>query len=234
MTGGYYAERLSGERLRRCYGIAPPRVAQYLRAEIDFVRGRLADDARVLELGCGYGRVALELAVGARRVVGIDTSRESLALGRRLAGGDTRCEFLEMDAIDLAFADDAFDAVICVQNGICAFGVDRVLLVAEALRVARPGGCCLFSTYSPRFWEERLGWFEAQAAEGLLGPIDYDETGDGVIACKDGFRAGALKPEDFLAIGRAVGIEPAVTEVDSSSLFAEWRVPEGGPPAPPG
>jgi SAM-dependent methyltransferase len=232
MGGGYYAERLSGERLRRCYEIAPPRVARYLRAEIDFVRGRLADDARVLELGCGYGRVALELAEGARRVVGIDTARESLVLARRLAGGDTRCEFLEMDATDLAFAGGVFDAVVCVQNGISAFGVDPVLLVGEALRVSRPGGRCLFSTYSPRFWTERLGWFEAQAAEGLLGEIDYGETGDGVIVCKDGFRAGALKPGDFLAIGRAVGIEPVITEVDASSVFAEWRVPERSGPAP--
>jgi len=228
MTEGYYAAKLSGERLRRCYEIAPPRVREYLRAEIAFVRERLSAADRVLELGCGYGRVALELAKTAGRVVGIDTSSESLALARRLAGDGTRCEFLEMDAADLRFADGGFDVVVCVQNGICAFNADPVRLVREALRVTQPGGRALFSTYSSRFWEHRLRWFEAQAAEGLLGAIDHDETRGGVIVCEDGFRAGMLAPEELAGLGRAVGRAPTITEVDGSSVFAEWRVPGGG------
>lgn len=225
MTGGYYAAKLSGERLKRCYEIAPPRVRRYLQSEIDFVRGSLEADDLVLELGCGYGRVAFELAKAAGQVVGIDTSRESVALARRLAGEATRCEFLEMDASDLRFGDRRFDVVVCVQNGISAFGVDAVRLVREALRVTRRGGRALFSTYSSRFWPHRLRWFELQAAEGLVGEIDCGETGDGVIVCRDGFRAGMLTPEDLADVGRAVGIEPKITEVDGSSVFAEWRVP---------
>lgn len=234
MGQGYYSARLGGERLRRCYEIAPPRVARYLSAEIEFVRSRLSPADRVLELGCGYGRVALELAGTAGRVVGIDTSAESLALARDLAGARGRCEFLEMDAADLRFDRGEFDVVVCVQNGISAFGVDPVRLVREALRVTRPGGRVLFSTYSARFWPHRLRWFEAQAAEGLVGEIDYEATGDGVIVCKDGFRAGAMTAEGLLDVGRAVGAEPGITEVDGSSLFAEWRAPEGGDPASSG
>ena len=37
----------------------------------------------------------------------------------------------------------------------------------EALRVLRPGGLLQLSTYSDRFWPDRLAWFAAQAAEGL-------------------------------------------------------------------
>jgi len=58
----YYAEKLSAERLRRCYEIASPRVKQYLEAEIDFVCDHLKGSEVVIELGCGYGRVALRLA----------------------------------------------------------------------------------------------------------------------------------------------------------------------------
>ena len=223
---GYYTGKLSGERLRQFYRIASPRVKQYLEAEIRFVLGRLERDDSVLELGCGYGRVALRLAAAGRRVVGIDTSAESLTLARRLAGPDSRCEFVEMDALDLAFPDSAFDGVVCVQNGICAFGVDQRELLREALRVTRPGGRVLFSTYAERFWPERLEWFESQAALGLVGAIDHERTGSGTIVCKDGFHARSLSPEELRRLAEGLGLEPVVTEVDGSSVFCEMIRPE--------
>ena len=81
---GYCAQRLAGTRLRRCYELAPPRVARYLEAEIRHVISRLRQGDDVLELGCGYGRVAPRLAETAGRVVGIDTAVESLALAREI------------------------------------------------------------------------------------------------------------------------------------------------------
>ena len=117
---GYYVGQLSGERLRHCYEIASPRVKRYLEAEIRFVLGQLERDDAVLELGCGYGRVSSRLAEVAGRVVGIDTSAESLMLARRVAGPNSPSEFLEMDALELTFDESEFDKVVCVQNGICA------------------------------------------------------------------------------------------------------------------
>jgi len=84
--------------------------------------------------------VAFRLAEVAVRVVGIDTSPESLTLARQLAGPDSKCEFLQMDASALTFGDEVFDVVLCIQNGICAFAVDPENLVREAVRVLRPGG----------------------------------------------------------------------------------------------
>ena len=179
----------------------------------------------MLELGCGYGRVAFRLADAAARVVGIDTSSESLILARRLAGPGSRCEFMEMDASAPTFPDGSFNAVVCVQNGICAFAVDPERLIREALRVTRPGGRALFSTYSEAFWPERLGWFESQAAAGLVGAIDYDQTVNGTVVCRDGFRAGTFCAEAFRVLCRELGVEPAITTVDDSSVFCEIAVP---------
>lgn len=217
---GYYSLKLSGARLRRCYDVAPPRVKQYLEAEIEHVLSLMGPEDSVLELGCGYGRVTREIAKVARRAVGIDTALESLELAREYAAGHG-CEFLEMDASHLEFDDDEFDWVVCVQNGICAFGLDAETLVREAVRVARPGGRVLFSTYSGKFWAHRLRWFELQAEQGLVGEIDYEASGDGVIACKDGFRAGAMTEEDLRDLCARIGVEFSVTEVDESSIFCE-------------
>ncbi|MGD9140204.1 MAG: class I SAM-dependent methyltransferase [bacterium] len=221
---GYYSENLAGIRLKQCYDIAPPRVRQYLEAEIKHVLSRLGPGDSVLELGCGYGRVTREIAREAGRVVGIDTAAESLKLAGDAARAEA-CEYFKMDATDLDFDDDEFDMVVCVQNGICAFGVDRETLVKEAIRVTRPGGRILFSTYSGKFWAHRLRWFELQAEHGLVGEIDYEASGGGVIACKDGFRAGAMGEEDFRGLCARIGVEFSITEVDESSVFCELIKP---------
>jgi len=217
----YYSERLSGERLQRCYELAPPGVQQYLESEIRHLLERIGPDDAVLELGCGYGRVSVHLAKRAKRVVGVDVSEESLTLARALAGPDTRCEFLLMDALHMSFPDGSFDVVACIQNGICAFGVSQSALLCEALRVVRPGGLLVFSTYSGAFWADRLSWFELQSSEGLLGPIDHHATGEGVIVCSDGFRSGTVSRSELEELCRELGVTASITEVDGSSLFCE-------------
>lgn len=221
----YYSDKLAGKRLRRCYEIASPRVKRYLQAEIAHVRTFLSPGDQVLELGCGYGRVLFELADVAGQLVGIDTADENLSLARELAGRDPRFEFINMDAAALTFEDDLFDVVICVQNGIRAFGVEPAALLREASRVCRPGGELLFSSYAEGFWPHRLEWFEAQADEGLLGEIDRDATGDGVIACRDGFRSGLMTPREFESLWRASGLSPRIAEIDGSSTFCTSRLP---------
>ena len=222
----YYVRGLSGERLRLCYELAPPRVRRYLEAEVAFVLERVRPASVVLELGCGYGRVLKELARRARRVVGIDLSAASMAVAHRAAPG---CGLALMDAAALGLADRSFDVVVCIQNGLSAFGADAVVLLSEASRVARPGGTILCSTYSPRFWSERLRWFEIQAENGLVGPIDYEATGDGLIVCRDGFRATTASAEQFRSWAEALGLAATVVEVDGSSLCCEMVTRRDGP-----
>ncbi len=217
----YYSEHLAGERLRRCYEIAPARTRQYLDAEIRHVAGCIRPTDTVLELGCGYGRVMENLADGAKAVVGIDTSRPSLELGRKLLGAVANCSFVQMNAATLGFRDSVFDVVLCIQNGLSAFKVEQSALIVECIRVARGGGTVLLSSYAQRFWEHRLEWFELQAEHGLLGELDGEATGDGVIVCKDGFRATTITPEQFESLTAGLDVRRHIREVDESSVFCE-------------
>ena len=219
----YYAQKLSGERLKLCYSIAPPRVKQYLEAEIDFVLNKIKPTDRVLELGCGYGRVLLLLAEKAGLAVGIDTAFDSLRLHGDLCQNVPLCSVLAMDAGRMGFKDDQFDKVVCVQNGISAFLLEKKVLIAEALRVTRPGGSVFLSSYAERFWEDRIAWFRIQAEHGLIGEIDEEATGEGFIFCKDGFKSTTITAQDFRALASEYGLVPMVTEVDGSSLFCELR-----------
>jgi 2-polyprenyl-6-hydroxyphenyl methylase/3-demethylubiquinone-9 3-methyltransferase len=217
----YYSERLSGERLKQVYEIAPARIRRYLDAEVDHVLGRMEPGESVLDLGCGYGRILPRLADKAGLVVGIDTSLDSLLMGQQEVSGIPACYLICMDAVHLAFKDATFGCVVCVQNGISAFHVDRTKLLREAVRVTRPGGRALFSTYSADFWEERLAWFGLQARAGLIGEIDYEKSHGGDIVCKDGFTAGTLGRHEFLQLARSVDAKVRIDEVDGSSLFCE-------------
>jgi 2-polyprenyl-6-hydroxyphenyl methylase/3-demethylubiquinone-9 3-methyltransferase len=219
--GSYYTRTLAGDRLRRCYEIAPPRVQRYLQEEASFVCGRLGSSDVVLELGCGYGRFVWPLARVAGQVVGIDLSHENLRLARALTDRHLPCRFAAMDASKLGFAPASFDVVVCVQNGICAFHVNAVDLLREALRVVRSPGRVLFSTYSERIWPDRLDWFRLQAAQGLVGAIDEQATRPGTIVCRDGFSVGTMTPDLFRQACAELRVAPTLTEVDQSSLFCE-------------
>jgi SAM-dependent methyltransferase len=215
----YYSEVLSGSSLRRCYEVAPPRVSQALEAEIEFVLQHTTSSDRVLELGCGFGRVLAPLSAVADEVIGIDNSLASLRMARETMGRTQSLQLAAMDAADLGMPNEAFDVVVCIQNGLSAFMVDQTRVVREAVRVTRPGGLALFSSYSEAFWTPRLQWFRIQSDEGLLGEIDEDQTGDGVIVCKDGFRATTLTPDDFRRLASATGCTAELVEVDDSTLF---------------
>ncbi|UCC43718.1 MAG: class I SAM-dependent methyltransferase [Candidatus Zixiibacteriota bacterium] len=222
----YYSDKLAAQRLKRVYEIATPRVQQYLDAELAFVLDRIEPGMTVLDLGCGYGRTLRPMAAKAGRVVGIDTSLDSLKTAADDLADLSDIDLACMDAVRLAFRDHAFDLVVCIQNGISAFHVDTIDLIRESLRVTRPGGTAIFSSYSEKFWDSRLEWFQLQAAEGLLGEINFERTGNGRIVCEDGFTATTVTPARFHALAAECGVRATITEVDGSSVFCEIRVPQ--------
>jgi ubiquinone/menaquinone biosynthesis C-methylase UbiE len=220
----YYSEQLASNNLKRCYDIAPPRVKQYLQAEVKYVLEYLHPSDVVIELGCGYGRVLKELLTHSFMMLGIDTSLESLRLALEYMGNTAQYQLLQVDAARLPLENKSVDKVICIQNGISAFKIDPLHLIKESVRVTRRGGCCLFSSYSKAFWQHRLDWFKLQSDEGLIGEIDWTMTSDGVIVCKDGFKATTISPADFASACNQLRLNATICEVDESSIFCRILV----------
>lgn len=98
---------------------------------------------RVLDIGCGPGLLAVEMAeaVGAEgRVHGVDLSPSMLAIaGRRpVAPGAAPIALDEADASSLPFPDRSFDVVVSTQ--VYEYVADMPAALAEARRVLVPGG----------------------------------------------------------------------------------------------
>jgi len=214
----YYTERLNAKNLKLCYDIAPRRIQRYLREEVKHVLKKTSTNDIILDLGCGYGRIIPQLSQKARKVVGVDICLANLLYGVRTM---SNFNLAGMDAINLGFQDSIFDVVVCLQNGISAFHVDPRELIQETIRITKPSGIILFSTYSDKIWEHRLKWFQLQSESGLLGEIDYQKSKDGTIICKDGFKATTIRPKQFLSLIKGYNIKLKIVEVDESSLFYE-------------
>jgi ubiquinone/menaquinone biosynthesis C-methylase UbiE len=102
-------------------------------------------DSKVLEVGCGVGYTACEIAkrYGAR-VVGIDLSENMIANARQRAKEsklDHLVEFRVEDVTKLPFNDESFDVVI-MESFLNILGEKEVIGAAlrEISRVTRPGG----------------------------------------------------------------------------------------------
>jgi 2-polyprenyl-6-hydroxyphenyl methylase/3-demethylubiquinone-9 3-methyltransferase len=216
----YYTHKLSNLRLKQVYDLAPPRVRQYLEAELHYALDRINAGDHVLDLGCGYGRTFPQLCRQAGFVTGIDTSAGNLEMGREFLQGISNYLLIRMNANKLLFPAESFDIVLCLQNGISAFHINRKVLVREAIRVVRYGGLVLFSTYAEKFWNDRIEWFRIQSGAGLLGRIIPEKTGHGTIVCDDGFTAYTLNSLDFIRLTEDIpDITVNMEEVDESSLF---------------
>lgn len=111
---------------------APFGVAELLAA--------VAGSARVLDSGCGSGRLTVALALAGAEVTGLDTNAEQLreARGRAVDAG-VDLDLVQADMNDpLPFADGSFDAVTSRLSLMVA--ADPVATLREFARVLEPDG----------------------------------------------------------------------------------------------
>jgi ubiquinone/menaquinone biosynthesis C-methylase UbiE len=122
------------------------------RAAIQFVLGEaLPLDGDVLEIGTGKGRFLVKLAQHVRTVATVDIAAEEQRCARlntRYAGVEKRVQFVLQDARRLPWQARTFDAALSMNAMHHIAGFKRV--VAEMLRVVKPGGKILLADFSPR------------------------------------------------------------------------------------
>ena len=125
-------------RLARILEIRGAQPRQSKMREACFLAAGLAQGMSVLEIGCGTGVVARELArVAGRsgRVLGLDVSPELLEVARRTSPPGASIEYVQGDAYQLDFADSSFDASCAVTLLAHIQNLDQV--VREMIRVTR-------------------------------------------------------------------------------------------------
>jgi SAM-dependent methyltransferase len=96
----------------------------------------------VLDVGCGVGSIALDLApaLAPGRVIGIDADSKQIETARRSAAerGIENVEFVTSSVYDLPFAPSSFD--VAYANAVLMYVRDQVRALADMRRVLRPEG----------------------------------------------------------------------------------------------
>lgn len=126
----------------------------------------IAKDAHILDLCCGQGRHALELATrGFINVVGVDRSTFLLRQARlRAQVAGLTIPFHEGDARAIPLASESFDAALVLGNSFGYFEEpsDDEAMLREICRILRHGGMILVDVsdgsrlrrcFEPRSWE---------------------------------------------------------------------------------
>ncbi len=110
---------------------------------------------RVLDLGCGTGRLALGLSAGGHTVTGVDPAAASLAAARAKPGAE-RVTWIE--GTSQVLPDAAFDAAVMTSH-VAQFMVtddEWRRTLADLGRALVPGGRLAFDSRDPRArkWED--------------------------------------------------------------------------------
>jgi phosphatidylethanolamine/phosphatidyl-N-methylethanolamine N-methyltransferase len=142
--------------------------------------------ARVLELGVGTG-TSFPAYPRHCEVIGIDLAADMLVRARAKIAKNSwfHLQVMEMDALNLTFADNSFDYVTAFH--IVTVVPDPIRMLAEAKRVCRPGGKIVivnhFTTDLPIIGPltealdpvtRRLGWRTKLRLEPFLEATDFN------------------------------------------------------------
>ena len=151
---------------------------------------------RVLDVGCGGGLLAEELARLGCLVTGIDPSRGSL----EAASAHARASGLDIDYVHgvaeaLPADDGAFDAVVCCD--VLEHVTDVSATIHEVARVLRPGGLFLYDTINRTVRSKLLviKIFQEWRATAFMPPNLHEH-------------AAFVTPAELAALLRSSGLEP--------------------------
>lgn len=170
----------------------------------------LPPGGRVLDLGCGAGRIALALGARGHEVTGVDVSTRLINVARELV--DERrlpVRLLQVDPTVLPFASGVFDAAIAIKvYCYIPYRSGRIDYLNEIGRVLRAGAVLLLSNY--------VVPSESAAQQAL----DNDEA-----HLRASNEYSSLEPLDTLPLGRGYvhwfTTDTLLAELRSSSLVIE-------------
>jgi SAM-dependent methyltransferase len=177
-TAWYY------RRYRRSY---PSELIEHLR------RFSAGGQGRLLDLGCGTGKLLLQLTNFFDHSVGIDPEPDMLREAARLAAArDVRnAEWIRAASSDLPRLEEQLGRFDLVTIGTAFHWMEPRTTLQSLKRIVRPGGGVAVAYNGSPIWLHRDAWAEAlrRVLESWLGPVrPSDLAAEGLEECEVAMR----------------------------------------------
>lgn len=154
----------------------------------------IADDACILDAGCGGGANIKKLLAKASKgqVKGIDYSEVSVEKSRKVnakAIREGRCDVLQASVAKLPFEDNCFDLVTAFET--IYFWPSLVECFREVCRVTKPGGTFFIcnesngETNKDNKWVEKIGGMTIYNAAQILTALNQAGFSDAKVSKND-------------------------------------------------
>lgn len=157
--------------------------------ELGFLQKHARMEQKILDIGCGNGRILDMFNNKNIQYTGVDSSKELIEIAKDQRGD--RGVFVHANALTLPFEENTFDTVfsIAVLHHIPSKNY-RNMFMSEAYRVLKPRGTFIFTTWNILQWR----FFKTHAIHTLkkiIGKSDMD-FGDTILTF------GQLKRERYV------------------------------------
>src|SRR5262245_26805655 len=166
-------------------------------ADVAFCEDAFPTPGRLVDLGCGTGRLCLHFAAKGFDCVGVDLSNEMLAKASENAtAAGVRVEWVKANLVDLAELPDAsFDYAACLFStlGMVRGRENRAKVLANAFRLLKPGGRFVLHTHN-RFFRG-LGWWRVA---GQFGRTLFERRSAGDITMSQAYGGAQLTLHHFM------------------------------------
>jgi SAM-dependent methyltransferase len=151
------------------------RVSALATADVAFCEKSFAVPGKLIDLGCGTGRLCLHFVNKGFDCVGVDLSDEMLAKARanwEAARRPGSVDFVKANLVDLSdLPAGSFDYAACLFStlGMVHGAENRSKLILNAHRLLKPGGKLVVHAHNRYFRELGLKRIATQAAKSLVG-----------------------------------------------------------------
>jgi ubiquinone/menaquinone biosynthesis C-methylase UbiE len=218
---GYFTSSEADDGSDEAYLVAAEAMTQRV-----CLAGRVRDDSRILDCGCGFGGTIAHLneRLSGCELVGLNIDERQVLRAREQvqAGRGNTVQFVTGDACALPFGDASFDVVLAVE---CIFHFpSRQKFFADARRVLKTGGTLMVSDFviNDERFEEMTAW------------LGHNGTVQGGFF---GSTTSAVTTSAYRDLARAAGFtmiaDTDITEATMPTypwlrqLYREAKLPEG-------
>lgn len=198
--------------------------------DVEFVKKYHPPTGRLIDLGCGTGRLLLALAHQKAWTLGVDLGEEMLRIvGEKARREGLTIHCLKANLVELeCLADQSFDQAACLFStlGMIAGTANRRRVVEHVFRLLRPGGTFILHVHNRGFnvWS-RPGrrWLAKDLARSLWAS---EQRGDYVMPPHQGLAGLTLHlftRREVVRLLRGVGFR--IREVKAFGLRPDGRLP---------